>query len=248
MRRFFLALALCCVARVAAAAIAFDAAADLGNNSGSGTFTNAYTVGSGSNRYLIIAFLGDTASDDITGVTYNGVSATLLTKNTNLDSARFVYVYGLANPASGSNTLSITSTNSHYIIVTAESFSGVAQTGQPDSSGIASTTATGFTGVAVSTTVVAANSWVVGVFGVRFTSGGGGNNTASGLTVRVNNAQFNDIALFDSNGAVSTGSFSSAMSQDAGSSSGFDGILVSLSPAGAAPAVPPTRTLMGVGQ
>ena len=80
--------------------IAFNAAADLTNNGGTtNSLTHSYTVSSGANRILYVALLGDTigGNDDITGVTYAGVSMTLITKvvTGNVGANRFQYLYRL---------------------------------------------------------------------------------------------------------------------------------------------------------
>ncbi len=59
----------------------FDNAADGGNNGGSTTsLTYPYTVGTNSNRLLLVNLVGDSSADDISSVTYAGASMTLIRK------------------------------------------------------------------------------------------------------------------------------------------------------------------------
>lgn len=71
------------------------------------TETVAFDVGTGSNRALLVQVAWRDRSNDITGVTYNGVAMTSLSSkitNGNLAS-RF---FGMANPTSGSNNIAVT--------------------------------------------------------------------------------------------------------------------------------------------
>lgn len=125
------------------AQITFDAAVDGGNNGGSGTLTWTHTC-SGSNRLLVINITGDTATDGITGVTYNGVSASLVTKlapdnSGDLTGGRWQYMYYLLNPASGSHSVSITISGTQYIVGQSASWTGVNQSSAPISSASALT-------------------------------------------------------------------------------------------------------------
>lgn len=58
--------------------------------------------------------------------TYNGVSMTLLgSRQTGGDGIEFIYLFGLSNPATGSNTVAISWTNDRGLATIAASFSGV---------------------------------------------------------------------------------------------------------------------------
>lgn len=114
-------------------AIAFDACTNSGVISGtSATFSHTT---SGSNRTLIVAVRTLTSNDSVTAITYNGVSMTLVNSGKNQTSSNqnmYTYVYCLVNPASGSNTVSITQNVSRNIIAHAVSYTGTKQTSQPD--------------------------------------------------------------------------------------------------------------------
>jgi hypothetical protein len=180
-------------------AIAFDAATDLGSNGGStNSLTHAH-VCTGSNLVLIVNFVGDNipGNDDITGVTYNGVSMTLIDKVTTL-SDRYNYVYILVGPSTGSNNVVINCTNNHYLVGEAASYTGCAQTGQPDSHNKSTGTPTANVDLpTVLTSTVADNCWVIlGVWEYNGLSAG------TGTTVRIIESTFNGGGIFDSNGVV----------------------------------------------
>src|SRR5260370_23627880 len=165
--RLFLGLALAfLLALPASAQIARVSSADLGNVA-SGTLSVTYTVGSGANRMLAVVILGDASVaaggggfDDISTVTYNGVALTLAVKDpdTQTSSERFIYLYYLLNPASGSHTVTVNSTNAHVLYPVVADYNGVRQSGQTD----ATTTDGGtVTSTTTSITTVAANTWVL---------------------------------------------------------------------------------------
>ena len=109
----------------------FDNSADGGNNGGSTTsLTYSYTVGTNSNRLLLVNLIGDLSADDISSVTYAGAPMTLLDK-VQTPGDRWHYLYYLLAPASGENNVVVTAASSHYLISEAASWYNVAQSGQP---------------------------------------------------------------------------------------------------------------------
>ena len=213
--------------------IAFVNSADLGNNGGStNSLSASYTVGSGANRLLLIGFEGDitgSGADDITGVTYNSVSATLLAKVTTGTSGsnRYHYLYGLLAPTSGANTVQITSTSNHYLMACVVEYSGVSQFGLPDAiitqdPGVIANTST------TTLTTVANNCWAV-LFSEQFSSGGNPPPTAvSGATFRGA-----EPAFFDSGGPISpAASYSMVISTVGTNLVNLLTIMVSIAPSG----------------
>lgn len=102
---------------------------------GSGTtITISFDSGStGSNRYLAVIIFGGT-TDTLTGVTYAGQTMTQLFKQQGTaQGGLYVYIYGIANPTTGTNNIvssfssSITNPPHWYGVYT-----GVKATGQPD--------------------------------------------------------------------------------------------------------------------
>lgn len=126
--------------------IAFDAA-----SSGSYANTTWTHTCSGANRVLFVLLVSDVSIISAT-VTYNGVSMT------SLDSTGSVaQLFMLLNPTIGANSIVITTGAAHYRGI-ACSYTGVAQTGQPDS--IVSSGIIGSTPSSITNTVIAANCWI----------------------------------------------------------------------------------------
>lgn len=112
---------------------------------------------SGGNRILLVGITVNN-NDTISGVTYNGVPMTLAKKSTFTSPA--MYIYYLVAPATGSNSIVVSSGSSEFIRVSAVSYTGVKQTGQPDATDEESATATLVTS---SLTQLVANAWQVGL-------------------------------------------------------------------------------------
>lgn len=181
--------------------IAFVNAADLGNNGGGASgYTVAYTVGSGQNRLLVVVFEGDTATDDITSVTYAGAGMTLACK---IPTNRWLYFYFLLNPASGAHNVVISSSSSKFIIACAADYENVQQSGQPDATATNSKGATLPNTLASTITTIAQNAWAI--------MGSGGFKASAppvagtGATRRTFDATFGAAGIFDSNADLAPG-------------------------------------------
>lgn len=223
------------------AAIAFDNALNLGSSTTGTTLTVSFTVGSGSNRILFVGAVGNntgSATDDITGATYNGVAMTLIDK-TFVAADRYRYLFYLINPASGANNVVITSSTSDgFKAGSVASYTGASQTGQPDANGKNQDTNNTLTTTA---TVVASNSWTIMAGGV----GGGTAVASTGSTLR---DTATNIGMFDSNGIVSTGSHSmTIITSDSPTTHPIMGVMASFSPAAAtsAPSITSDLILFG---
>jgi hypothetical protein len=132
----------------------FDNAADGGNNGGTTTsLTYSYTVGTNSNRLLLVSVVGDPSVDDISSVIYAGVSMTLVTK-VQTPGDRWHYLYYLLAPGSGTNNVVIRAASPHTLMSEASSWFNVAQSGQPG----AFSTNTSPSNVSVMTTSLPASS------------------------------------------------------------------------------------------
>ncbi len=203
-------------------AIAYDATSQTSSTawSSGSSLTWSHTT-TGSDRYLIVAIsIGDSSSDVVTGITYNGVAMTRIATQTVGGASD--YMYGLVNPTTGANNIiasfSITSSFCHGA---ATSYTGIKQTGQPDSFSSSSASATS---LSVSTTTVADNSWVVGFF----SNSSANTNSRTGITSRSYNTGIGrDIG--DSN-APKTPAGSYTMTEQGATSGTWTGIIASLSP------------------
>lgn len=211
-------------------AIAFVAAADLGNNGGSGaTYTASYTVGSGSNRLLVVGVEGDLIAGDTSdpiSVTYAGVNMTFIAHDITV--IRGIYLYYLLNPASGANNVVITFGGSHFILGTAADYTGVKQSAQPDASATATKGVDSNSFLTGTITTVADNCWAANFVGLQGPSGPA--TAGAGETRRAFDGTFATYAYFDSNGAVTpAGSYS--MTTNESSATEMHLIMASFSPA-----------------
>lgn len=142
------------------AAIAFDATAQKVYTTG-GTITQAMTIGSGSNRILfVMANDEDTNSDNITGVTYAGVSMARIQSRNGGTKNTFHTLYMLVNPTSGTNNIVVSNSNAgDGVTIIATSYTGASQTGQPDAS--TNNSGTAVSTITTSLITIADNSWMV---------------------------------------------------------------------------------------
>ncbi len=101
--------------------VQFDAATGFGVDSVSTAWDFAH-VCTGANRVLYLEFQFNADPGAITAVQYNGVSLTLLASRT---LTQFAYLYRLASPASGSNTVHVAWTNARNGVSIAWSYAGV---------------------------------------------------------------------------------------------------------------------------
>ena len=173
--------------------IALDDGTNGGNTAGT-SHTYAHTC-TGSNLILFVAVGTNSASDLISGVTYGGVAMTLVDKQQGT-STNYSYLFYLIAPATGANNVVVSASSSCTIYSDAVSYTGAKQSAQPDSSGKG--TSTGAT-LALSTTVVAANCWLV-ASGCDFD---GVYDTGGLITLR---GQSGADGIGDSDGVVATGS------------------------------------------
>ena len=111
--------------------VTFDAASS-GNAGNASSKTVSHTVGSGSDRVLIIDVVVGESPDTMTvnSVTYNGTSATSLAKrHSNDNTVGYVEKFVLINPDSGTHDIVATlSAAAHSIIVGGKSYAGASQT------------------------------------------------------------------------------------------------------------------------
>lgn len=174
--------------------IAFDNKIDGGISSSAATsFSYSFTVGTGANRILFVGAWGAT-TDVLTGATYGGISMVLVGK-VQCPSDRWVYLWYLTNPASGANNVVISSSTGTSISSQAASYTGAAQTGQPDSSN--TITGTIQQNWSASLTTVADNSWTIAFMRESL---GSATTVNTGTTILEDNP--NGTHLYDSTSAV----------------------------------------------
>lgn len=221
-------------------AIAFDAVTQSYGQVSGTTATLSHTA-TGSNLLAVTSILtGNLVGSGITSVLYNGSAMTGTGDVASDGSANLVtaYLYWKVAPSTGSQTISVTAPVSYdNYSMACTSYSGAAQTGQPDAhSKTQNTSAT--TSTTLTVTTVADNSWLVGIFRTEV----GGATVGAGTTSRYNNG---DGALADSGGAKTpAGSYS--LIYNFGSSVNC-GVIMAFAPAGAATTIVHRLTLLGAG-
>lgn len=140
-------------------AIAFDAAA---SSSGTGTSLTYNHTCTGSNRILWVSIGVNSADsvDHVTGVTYNSVAMTrgpsMFSGVASLDGQ---YLYYLVAPATGTNSVVVSTNNSQPIYATSVSYTGAKQSGQPDNT--ASSNGSGASTITLNITPSANGCWVI---------------------------------------------------------------------------------------
>lgn len=217
-------------------AIAFDAADGNNNAFASVTTVNITHVSTGSNLLMVLngGTLASTNGNSVThtSFTYNSVSST--NAQTQAGNQSKVSLWYLVAPTTGSHTATFTiattltgSGNEITAIVT--TYTGCAQTGQPDSSNKNSVVSS-VNPFPVTTTVVASNCWLSG--------GALDENTFNGSTTPGTGTHYQSAIQFnqqvaDSNGTVGTGSQSLNWGESTGGSHVI-GAVMSIAPAAAA--------------
>jgi hypothetical protein len=212
---FLLTLLLLIGAHEASAAIAFDAVSST-TTAGATSISATQTIAAASNEILWVGVLAD---HNNTSGTYNGAS---LYPTINYavvgDSGRYLSLYCLASPASGSHQLTITASSSELIQLYAVSYSGAAQNCHPDAIATAQVSSTALT-MNVTTTV--ANAWTLMVDRTKQGSIAAGTGTVSRV-------QSGFTAMFDSSGTIATPR-NATLTATAGSGQ-LNGIMISFVP------------------
>jgi len=179
--------------------IAFDNASS--SNATASSLTYSLTVGSGSNRMLwtSVAFLDNSGTDFVTGITYNGTAMTRSASvRPTFTNAYQCYLYYLFAPSTGANNVVVSLSGSKTIYSSSAAYTGAAQSGAPDFS---THSQANVANISTSTNVTTANSWLISTFG------DGQNGTATkgtGLSATRGPGVFEGV-LADSNAAVSAG-------------------------------------------
>ena len=199
------------------------------------TVTVSHTT-TGSDTLMLIGANSTNASDPFSSLKYATVDLTAVNANANPHTTNWCYHRYLIAPTTGTNNAVLESNNSWMSVLT---YSGVKQTGFPDSTATNTAVGTTFT---VTTTVVASNCWISMTcpgFNADTTSAGTG-TTMRGTGVDSGRQQA------DSNGTVSTGSQSLVAVYNV-SSTGYGSIVSFAPPGGAVIRRVNMLTLLGVG-
>lgn len=201
-------------------AIARTNSAAIANWSTSNPATASFDCSGGD--FLVIGVFTNGATSALSA-TYNGVSMTQLSFFS--DGSNKNAMFYLANPASGSNTISVTRTGGSNMSIVAAAYSGVDQTTPIDASVTKTRSSSPF--VSPNITVSDSNNWLVATFrreqNVTITSSDMTKVVASTIV-------FEEI--WDSNSTVSAGTQNVTYTFSTGDLSGYT--MISLQAAGAA--------------
>lgn len=187
-------------------AISYDAAVGPTKVAGGvATASHSHTC-TGSNRIIFIGITDQSGvPSNLTAVTYNGVSATLIDQIDNSIGDGQTYLYYLIAPASGSNTVSVTrSTTTNSLIIYSASYAGAKQSGVPD----ASATGASSGGTTQAVTTILDNCWSVCCWYSR------GDTSSAGASTTLRTSGTNQGGMFDANSAKTpAGTVTLAISQ-----------------------------------
>jgi hypothetical protein len=129
-----------------------------GGYTGTTTLTVAHTVGTGSNRILVVGTSVQDANHNsypVTGITYAGVALIKIRSDEAVGNNR-TEIWYLLNPTSGTNNIIMTTTGSLDKALVGVSFTGVAQGGIPDAqAGVVGTS----TSSALNLTTILDSAW-----------------------------------------------------------------------------------------
>lgn len=177
-----------------------QAAFDASSTTGSGTSPLSWShTCTGNNRLLVVSVTQNVTTDKITGITYGGVALTKLDGNVNVAAIGTDSFWYLLNPASGTNTITVTATGSDSIFAAAASYTGILALDAHTSSNSGSSATTW--AQAITSTVD--NCWAIGFMNASASYSSAGANT----THRIGNGYGGSLA--DSNMSITpAGSFS----------------------------------------
>lgn len=214
-------------------AIAFDSASSGASDTGTSLLIS-HTC-SGSDRLLVaFSYTNNLGATGISSITFNGASFTRI--NGVAIGSTGVELWYLVNPSTGTFDVTYTYSASNNKNGAVASYTGVAQSGQPDANNTGSVNPG--TSLSVSVTTVADNCWLIGGFAPVQLSPNAGTTQRTAA---------NNVDIYDSNGPKTPpGSYSLGGTF---ASSNNMGAIASFAPAAAAAAE--TRrldlTLLGVG-
>lgn len=191
--------------------------------------TQAFTVGSGANRFLFVGVKNFAGSPAPSSVTYAGSAMTLVKSTPFSSSSRSLYLYALANPTSGANNIVVSFASAASMYIEAASYTGANQSVTMD----ASTSSIGSgTTASPSLTTIANNCWTLGFFDV---DGGSSITAGSGTIFRATVPTNAPPGLGDSNGPITPAGLTTLNATF--TSGGWGALMVSFAPAGGAPVV-----------
>jgi hypothetical protein len=178
------------------------------NPGASTTYTLAHTQDTGASGYLIV-LTGISSSATPTGVTYNGVSMTLLDSRATTSTGMQIQAWGLANPSTGANNVVVSWSSGPFNPVNVEAISftgssGFGNAGFSDTAGPPNTTAT----VTVSSNSVIVGQAAAGTAGTNVTIDG--SSRTIDFNNNCNNFIFGGVSATGLSAGLKTSSFNAS--------------------------------------
>lgn len=147
------------------------------------TQTFSFTPVGGVGSYIFVCTAGDLTTDYNPAMTFNGVTMPRLAS---FHGIRWMYLHGLAAPASGPHNVVVTMTGGTYIQSLVSAYTGVA--------GISSITSTNNTGSQLDSTITTTHD---NAFAAECFQSSGGYGTLTNFTERVHDTDFSGMIIGD---------------------------------------------------
>jgi hypothetical protein len=209
-------------------AIAYGGSATINVYGTSGSGTMSF---SGSNRYVFAL-----STQECSAITINGVSMSILNSYTppsyGGNAAPPIRVWGLANPTTGSQTVSVTSSGTTYSTAVLLSYYTGASSTQPDAYNTNETGTNTQTSITDTITITTDSSWLISCVGASNMGSSAtlGAGTSTTLRQQVKTDLVTGYSVVDSNAAKTpTGSYSLQTTTSSGSAR-FGSIMYSIEP------------------
>lgn len=164
-----------------ASGITFDAASNSGYQAAQSTYSWSHTC-TGTDRFLAVDVSLLSAGSTVSGITYNSVALSLIAAKSTVTSFGRIESWGLANPASGSNTIAVTLSGSIASSAGAVSYAGVHQTVPTEGAATNQATNVGAADATVDVTSVADQCWIHAAVATDDTAITAGQTTRNNVT------------------------------------------------------------------
>lgn len=174
--------------------VVFDASSNSGYQTAQSSYSWSHTC-SGNNRYLTVGIsMLSVGGSSVSSITYNGVSLSLIKAQASVSGAVRAELWGLAVPASGPHTITVTLSASLDSIGGAVSFANVVQATSTEAANSATATNVGAADATVDVTTISNKAWVVDIVATDDTS----------ITVGAGQTSRNNVTGTLGSGAMST--------------------------------------------
>lgn len=172
-------------------AIAFDAASNSGYKSALASYSWNHT---NAGNYLVVSVsMLSVAGSSVSSITYNGVAMSLLRARGSATGANRVEIWGLANPAAGTNTIAVTLSAALDSVGSASSYKNVNQALSAEGEADNSATNVGAADATLTVNTTANNDWVVTALSTTDTAVTAGQTVRSNVTGTLGSGGLSDF-------------------------------------------------------